>query len=159
MSRDPYLDGIMNRRGATPDEMEAEARVRTTDHSAIPGLASTRKEIASNPELAEVDEMLTEHLNSVAGPPLDQLRSSNQQGLSQYKRTELKIVVWYEYPPIPDRRFDYLAMYEHDDGDSGRVGNGSTPFMAIKDLIDNINPTEEFDSLVESRRRASGNRV
>lgn len=67
--------------------------------------------------------------------------------LRAMRRKQLKIVVWYEHPPIPDRKFDYIAMYEHDDGDSGRWGNGSTPFMAIKDLIDNINPTEEWEKV------------
>ena len=68
-------------------------------------------------------------------------------------RTELKIVVWHNYPPIPDRSHDYMAMYEHDDGDSGRYGNGSTPYMAILELINNINPTDEFYALVKERLR------
>ncbi len=49
-----------------------------------------------------------------------------------------QIRTWHEYPPIPDRNFDYGAAFEDDEPDDDGhmlVGWGSTPEEAIADLI------------------------
>jgi hypothetical protein len=50
-----------------------------------------------------------------------------------------KIVTTFIYPPIPIRRFDWLAMFEGDDGDSPRKGYGTTEQEAIADLLEVTN--------------------
>lgn len=55
-------------------------------------------------------------------------------------RDGLRIFVTYVHPPIPDRRFDWCAHY---DDAEGPTGEGSTPYMAILDLINSHNPTEK----------------
>lgn len=59
-------------------------------------------------------------------------------------KARFQIVVFYAHPPIPDRKFDWQAYYDGDE-EKGQYGEGSTPYMAIKDLIDNINPTEWWE--------------
>jgi len=49
-----------------------------------------------------------------------------------------KIKVVYEYPPIPDRRFDYYAYYDGEEDEQMDTGWGPTPEAAIKDLTDNF---------------------
>lgn len=42
------------------------------------------------------------------------------------------------YPPIPNRRFDWQAVYDDDEpNDNGPTGHGETEQEAIKDLIEN----------------------
>jgi hypothetical protein len=56
----------------------------------------------------------------------------------------VKIVTEYVYPPIPIRRFDWLAYY--DGMEEGVTGTGATEAEAIADLIENNDaggPTEE----------------
>lgn len=53
----------------------------------------------------------------------------------------IRIFATYVYPPIPDRRWDWNAHYDDEEGPNGE---GSTPYMAILDLINNYNPTERF---------------
>lgn len=53
----------------------------------------------------------------------------------------MKIKTWHEYPPIPDRNFDYGAIdedtYDPDPECSGHVvGWGPTPEAAIADLME-----------------------
>ncbi len=45
------------------------------------------------------------------------------------------ILIHFEHPPIPDRRFDYVALYE---GEEQRqvYGHGPTPQAALRDLIE-----------------------
>lgn len=48
-----------------------------------------------------------------------------------------QIKTWHEFPPIPDRRFDYGAT----DGDydlGAKIGWGPTEQDAIKDLLDQL---------------------
>ena len=47
-----------------------------------------------------------------------------------------KIITRCIYPPIPDRRFDWLAYYEDQD-ECGPFGYGRTEADAIADLRDN----------------------
>ena len=47
-----------------------------------------------------------------------------------------KIVTNYEFPPIPDRRFDWCAYYDGDE-ESGRIGRGATEAEAIRDFVAN----------------------
>lgn len=47
-----------------------------------------------------------------------------------------KIVTVHEYPPIPDRRFDWIAHYEGDE-EHGPRGYGATEAEAIADLSNN----------------------
>ena len=44
-----------------------------------------------------------------------------------------KIITNHVFPPIPDRRFDWLA-YHDGDGEFGPVGYGRTEEEAIRDL-------------------------
>jgi hypothetical protein len=48
----------------------------------------------------------------------------------------MKIVVSFIYPPIPMRQFDWLAMFDDDDGDSPRKGYGATRQEAIDNLLE-----------------------
>lgn len=56
--------------------------------------------------------------------------------------TPLRIFVNNPYPPIPSNKFDWSAHY---DDEEGPRGEGSTPYMAILDLIDTANPTAHLD--------------
>lgn len=47
------------------------------------------------------------------------------------RKATVKIV--YEYPPIPDRRFDYRAYHEGDE-ETGHCGWGATEAEARADL-------------------------
>lgn len=48
--------------------------------------------------------------------------------------TTNKIITSYDFPPIPDRNFDWSAIrYDYDPGDI--IGYGSTEKEAINDLI------------------------
>jgi hypothetical protein len=53
-----------------------------------------------------------------------------------------KIVTNYIHPPVPPRQFDWLAMYDCDDGDSPRKGYGATEQEAINDLLTNYEHEE-----------------
>ena len=55
----------------------------------------------------------------------------------------MKINTFLVYPPIPTTKFDVCAMYDCDDGDSGRAGWGATKEEATKDLIDNFDAPNE----------------
>lgn len=46
------------------------------------------------------------------------------------------IKISYEYPPIPDRRFDYRAGYRGHEED-GKDGFGETPQKALAELLEN----------------------
>ncbi len=46
-----------------------------------------------------------------------------------------KIVTTCNFPPIPDRRFDWAAFYEGNE--EGDVGHGETEQAAIDDLVAN----------------------
>lgn len=59
-----------------------------------------------------------------------------------------EIVVDFIYPPIPDRRFDWQAVWDGDEpNDNGQMlhGHGPTPLDAIVDLLDS---TEMHDEIV-----------
>jgi hypothetical protein len=45
-----------------------------------------------------------------------------------------KIIVIFDPPPIPDRQFDWHAMYEPDDSEGHHVGYGHTREEALADL-------------------------
>lgn len=47
-----------------------------------------------------------------------------------------KIVTTCVFPPIPDRRWDWIAYYEGREED-GRYGYGATEAEAIADFIEN----------------------
>lgn len=50
-----------------------------------------------------------------------------------------KIVTSFDYPPIPDRRFDWSAIDDNTyDGEGCPVGRGATEQEAINDLLDHI---------------------
>jgi hypothetical protein len=50
----------------------------------------------------------------------------------------MKIRTWHEYPPIPDRRFDYGAV-DDDSYDMGApIGWGATKDEAIADLFEQL---------------------
>jgi hypothetical protein len=44
----------------------------------------------------------------------------------------------HEYPPIPDRRFDWCAWYDGDDGEHVDTGWGRTEAEAVADLLANF---------------------
>jgi hypothetical protein len=46
-----------------------------------------------------------------------------------------KIITTFDYPPIPDRRFDYSAVRSSYDLGS-YIGRGPTPQAAVLDLLD-----------------------
>jgi hypothetical protein len=47
--------------------------------------------------------------------------------------TPRKIITHYEFPPIPDRRWDFIAYYDGEE-ESGHCGYGETEAEAIEDL-------------------------
>lgn len=53
-----------------------------------------------------------------------------------------KIITNHEYPPIPDRRFDWAAWWEGMD-ESGPFGRGRNEAEAIADLKDNYDEPGE----------------
>lgn len=55
----------------------------------------------------------------------------------------MQISTNYICPPIPPREYDWSAMFDCDDGDSGRVGYGRTEQEAARDLLDT-----EYEALV-----------
>lgn len=59
-----------------------------------------------------------------------------------------KVITHYEFPPIPVRRFDWLAFYEGDE-EAGPRGWGYTEGEAIEDLLTNF-PRE--DAHAQERR-------
>lgn len=64
-----------------------------------------------------------------------------------------KLVTSCQYPPIPDRRFDWIA---HIDGDeeSGNYGYGATEEAAIADWVENY--AEEYEEQdARDRERAA----
>lgn len=46
------------------------------------------------------------------------------------------IVLSFEYPPIPDRSFDWSAVRSNHDPESDPVGWGPTPQAALGDLLE-----------------------
>jgi len=48
-----------------------------------------------------------------------------------------RIITRYIYPPIPDRRYDWMAFYDSDGEEAGRYGYGATEAEAIADLTEN----------------------
>lgn len=48
----------------------------------------------------------------------------------------MKITTNFVHPPIPPREYDWSAMFDCDDGDSGRIGYGRDEQEAALDLID-----------------------
>lgn len=115
-------------------------------------LGESLEEMRSNPELAEVVDMQDEYLAGImnrdgAIPAINKsidhtyVDSPSPQARQSDR---FKIVVYYENPPIPDRSHDWQAYYEGQE-EMGQYGEGSTPYMAILDLINNINPTEWWE--------------
>lgn len=51
----------------------------------------------------------------------------------------MNIKTHYEYPPIPDRNFDWCA-YDDDtyDGEGSKIGWGATEEAAIADLMEQM---------------------
>lgn len=58
-----------------------------------------------------------------------------QEALREMDPRYAGIVVSFEYPPIPERCFDYRAMRDGND-ESGPYGWGATRFQAIADLLE-----------------------
>lgn len=61
--------------------------------------------------------------------------------------SDRKINTEYMFPPIPDRRFDWVATFDDYDGapdsaNRGHIGYGRTEAEAIADLIENFGVTE-----------------
>lgn len=55
----------------------------------------------------------------------------------------MKIKLYHVYPPIPDRRYDWLAVDDDTyDGTGGVVGFGETQQEAIKDLQERVSERE-----------------
>ena len=46
-----------------------------------------------------------------------------------------KIKTNHEFPPIPDRRFDWCAVTDNYDGEGSPIGWGRTEEGAIEDLV------------------------
>jgi len=51
-----------------------------------------------------------------------------------------KIQVSFQHPSVPVRKFDWVAFYEGEE-ERREYGYGSTPYMAVLDLINNYSPT------------------
>jgi hypothetical protein len=62
---------------------------------------------------------------------LQEIKSVHHNGESSMK----KVVTIHCYPPIPERRYDWLAHYEGEE--HGDLGWGRTEIEAIIDLQDN----------------------
>ena len=54
----------------------------------------------------------------------------------------LRIITSHQFPPIPDRRFDWIAYYEGQE-ESGNYGRGTTEQEAIDDFILNYQDDED----------------
>ena len=53
------------------------------------------------------------------------------------------IHVTYEYPPIPDRSNDWMAVEDNYDGPGSPLGIGPTPLSAIGDLLMQLEERKE----------------
>jgi len=60
-----------------------------------------------------------------------------------------KLITVCNFPPIPDRRWDWVAYIEGDE-ESGNYGYGSTEQEAINDWVENY--AEEYDAAEFARR-------
>jgi hypothetical protein len=49
-----------------------------------------------------------------------------------------KLTTQHVFPPIPDRRWDWRALFEGDDEATGRHGYGPTEDDAIVDLVTRV---------------------
>jgi hypothetical protein len=128
-------------RDSGSSDWEAEARTRSAAHlDESPAKPKTDLQLAFDSIRTILDEV--EKKTFVAevrvAPP-----TPSQKGR---RDDRFNITVVYRYPPIPDRRWDWCAYYEGTE-ETGHYGEGSTPFMAIKDLIDNYNPTNYWESI------------
>ena len=45
------------------------------------------------------------------------------------------ILIHYEHPPIPDRSYDYVALFQGEE-ECAKYGYGATPQAALQDLIE-----------------------
>lgn len=50
--------------------------------------------------------------------------------------SKMNIIVHYEYPPIPDRSFDYAAYDDSTYDGSGPIGSGATEQEAVESLLE-----------------------
>lgn len=69
----------------------------------------------------------------------------------------MNISTSFEYPPIPDRRFDWLAVDDDTyDGEGCPIGHGRTEAEAVLDLLDqieaNLEPEDARNHTVERIR-------
>ena len=53
-----------------------------------------------------------------------------------------KIITSHQFPPIPDRRFDWMAYYEGQE-ETGAYGHGATEQEAVDDFIANYQDDED----------------
>lgn len=59
------------------------------------------------------------------------------------------IIVEHIYPPIPDRRFDYQAVFDgYEPGDP--IGHGPTEQAAIDDLHEQLDEEIDFDAWLKT---------
>ena len=63
-----------------------------------------------------------------------------------------RVVVYHEYPPIPDRRWDWRALHEGDDEEPWKHGWGCTREEAIADLARLDRELEESLQSEDERR-------
>jgi hypothetical protein len=55
----------------------------------------------------------------------------------------MKIVTHFDYPPIPDRSFDWSAIDDDTyDGPGCQIGRGATEQEAVKDLLAQLEERE-----------------
>jgi hypothetical protein len=64
-----------------------------------------------------------------------------------------KLVTSCQYPPIPDRRFDWCAYFDGTEED-GNYGWGSTEAEAIDDFIENYAEEYEAEDARQREREA-----
>ena len=54
----------------------------------------------------------------------------------------MQINLTYVYPPIPDRRHDWLAYPDGEEENTILQGWGQTPFQALRELADRLEDQE-----------------
>ncbi len=55
-----------------------------------------------------------------------------------------KVITHHEYPPIPDRQFDWCAYFDGEE-ELGHYGWGRTKLEAIRDLLENYDTSAALD--------------
>lgn len=114
----------------------------------LKGLLDTLNAMESDPEMREVCDMNDEYLKSIQERALNR-QEPNKETTAPSDERVLNVQVLRR---ASRSRFEFTANYVGDEID---WGEGSTPYMALLDLINNYNPTVKCDDLAKQRAQAA----